>query len=145
MTSDEIAGLLKAKHPNCICVEELRISSGASRGSGQRIDLWAMEEWPSKGFKRVAYEVKISRGDYLREIRDPLKRRGAKLVAQEFYFVAPDGVIKPEEVPYDCGLIVVRDGELVIEVDAPQLPDSAPTWGFVVSLVRSARGLGGGR
>lgn len=47
-----------------------------------------------------AYEVKVSRGDYLRDD----KWRGYLAFCNEFYFVCPDGLIKPEEVPEGAGL-----------------------------------------
>lgn len=42
-----------------------------------RVDAFAMHHHPSKNNRRRAYEVKISRADFLRDIRQPLKHRAA--------------------------------------------------------------------
>jgi len=49
--------------------------------------------------KRVCYEVKTSRGDFLSELKQPLKRRLGMRYSNEFYFVTPAGLVKAEEIP----------------------------------------------
>ena len=39
--------------------------------------------------KRVCYEVKTSRADFLSELKQPLKRRIGMRYSNEFYFVTP--------------------------------------------------------
>lgn len=39
--------------------------------------------------KRVCYEVKISRADFLSELKQPIKRRIGLRYSNEFYFVTP--------------------------------------------------------
>jgi hypothetical protein len=49
----------------------------------------------------VGYEIKISRGDMRRELLDPGKRRFGVAMCNEFYFAAPQGLLKPEEIAYN--------------------------------------------
>ncbi len=64
-------------------------------GYGARtMDAWAMNCWESTGFRKIAFEVKVSRSDFLRELKDPRKREPAMKVSHQFYFVAPAGMIR---------------------------------------------------
>ncbi|WP_454727874.1 MULTISPECIES: hypothetical protein [Cupriavidus] len=51
-------------------------------------------------------EVKVSRADFLADAAKPEKRAGYAAVSDALYYVAPAGIIRPEEVPEGCGLIV---------------------------------------
>jgi len=118
---------------------ELRIGTGYGREAEQRIDAWAMALWPSAQFKRVAYEVKISRSDFLREIKDPGKRRRAMVFSNEFYFATPFGLLKESEIPPECGLVEIRpDGRLRTVVDAPHRDTPPPSWRFMAAIIRRA-------
>lgn len=123
--------------------EELRLSTGFTGKRGeQRIDLWTMEMVPSKKHWRVAYELKVSRADWLKEKKDPLKRRGARLLSNQFYYVTPPGLITPDEIPIDCGLLEHQEPgrlghRMRVVVDAPKFDAEPPPWGFVASMMRS--------
>lgn len=72
----------------------------------RRVDAWAIKkQFPS--FERRAYEVKVSRSDFFSEVHNPEKRQPALEISNRFYFVAPCGLILPNELPSDCGLIEV--------------------------------------
>ncbi|MBE0533692.1 MAG: hypothetical protein IH626_22950 [Rhodospirillales bacterium] len=74
--------------------------------TGRRLDLFCIATAPSKrNCQRVGIEVKISRSDWLRELRTPEKRRVALRICNKFYIAAPVGVVKPEELPDGIGLI----------------------------------------
>ena len=49
--------------------------------------------------RRICYEVKTSRADYLDELKHPLKRRIGMRYSNEFYFVTPADLVKPAEIP----------------------------------------------
>jgi hypothetical protein len=85
-----------------------------------RIDAYAVRCWAGGiGHRRVAMEVKVSRSDFLSEIRKPAKRANALDVSHEFYFVTPYALVRPDEVPDECGLMFVKDGRTKIAKRAP--------------------------
>ena len=53
----------------------------------QRLDAFALNTLPHTAMKRVCYTVKTSRGDFLAELKRPLKRRIGMRYSNEFYFV----------------------------------------------------------
>lgn len=148
---------------NCLFFPELRIGAGYGKDAEQRIDAWVMFTYASKQFHRIAFEIKVSRSDFLGELRKPIKRRYALLLSNEFYFATPPGLIKPGELPPECGLIEVyesasdalsaqygntgdmyglqqnRPGDrLWFKHPAPYRDTHPPSWRFVAALVRRA-------
>lgn len=126
-----------------IAFDELRVGTGYGKDAEQRLDFWAMRALPSARFLRVACEIKISRSDFLAEIRKPEKRRRALLLSNEFYFVAPHGLIKVEELPPEAGLIETHlpgelPGSIHNLVAAPWRDTPGPSWQFLAALVRRA-------
>jgi hypothetical protein len=89
--------------------------------------------------KRICYEVKISRSDYLCEMKHPLKRRLGLRYSNEFYFVTPAGMLDAGEVPVECGLIEVGAGFPHVRIPAPWRETPGPTWQFVASMIRNQR------
>jgi len=77
------------------------------------IDAFAINLWPSKNHRRIAYEIKISRADFLKELKSPDKRQWALEMSNQFYFVAPQGIIKNDELPDGCGLLEASDNKLI--------------------------------
>lgn len=147
MRSQEvIESLVKYKYPSAThgYVTEFKPSSGLS-GANRRIDLYAIECAPSKGCPKHAVEVKVSRQDWLAELKQPMKRRMAMDVSNYFWFAAPAGIIKVEELPSQCGLIEIADhdhwGRLYPHVKHPaEYRDPCrPTWSFIATLMRRMR------
>ena len=140
-TTQTILQMLKAMHSQSrgrdewALFPELNIGTGAK--GGRWIDLWAVNMYPSTGNKKIAYEIKVSRGDFLRELEDPTKRSGAETVANECYFVAPAALINPKELPVGWGLIELTTSGLRKKVAAPhhevRLPEA-----FIYSILRRA-------
>lgn len=130
-----------AHSDNCLALAELRVGTGYGKDADQRIDFWAMEAIPSKRFRRVAYEIKVSRSDWLNELKRPRKRNRALLVSNEFYFVTLPGIIKAGELPPEAGLIETGERwrgnlELTTKHPAPWRDGYPPSWQFLAAVAR---------
>jgi hypothetical protein len=134
--------------------EELRVGTGYRntwKGSGhehnnpqQSIDAYALNMYAGKDFQAISFEIKVSRADFLREIAQPLKRAQAVALSNQFYFVAPKGMIKPEEIPSDTGLMEVDENlNIRIKVQAPIQQKEPPSWRFIASIARRVARLEG--
>ena len=84
---------------------ELRNGTGF-RSNERYLDAFAMQTWPSKKWARYAYEIKISRGDFINELKKPDKRAWGMEISNEFWFVCAPGIANPNEIPENCGLLV---------------------------------------
>lgn len=106
----------------------------------QSIDAWAMATWPSQKFRRVAYEIKVSRTDWVREVTHPRKREAAMALSNQFYFICPAGVIHDDEIPEGCGLVVVTAASktLWFSKQAPFREAAPLPMSFVAMILRRA-------
>jgi len=122
-TAGEILALLRARYPadEWIFFQELRIGTGYGGDAEQEIDAWAMNTWPSKNFLKIAFEIKIYRSDFLKELHDPAKRQPALSVSNQFYFIGPTGLMSKHETPEECGSMEVSlNGTIKIIKNAPE-------------------------
>lgn len=93
--------LLRQRHAGDVFVEECK--DGPTQVSGVRhvrLDAWAMPKSWSKPDTH-GYELKVSRKDFLRDE----KWRDYLRLCHRFWFVCPRGMIQPEELPQDVGLL----------------------------------------
>ena len=131
----QIVELLRHRHspPEWACFTELADGTGSVGG---RMDVYAINLWPSKSRKKVAYEVKVSRADFAHELKDPRKRRFAETVADECYFAMPSGLVQNDEIPEGWGLMVLHKNGLKILKRARQRNIQDLPFGFVCSIAR---------
>lgn len=144
-----------------IFLRELRVGTGFHGNAAQRLDAFALNCLPHTSMRRVCYEVKISRADFLCELKQPLKRRTGLRYSNEFYFVTPAGLLNTSELPIECGLIEVgtfaeeersiahaQSGALVhfepnhgtycrVTVPASWRDTPGPTWQFLAGMLRN--------
>lgn len=128
----DLEALIAARYPAGEWAVVFELSQGTGfKGQNGRIDAGVFGCWPSKGFIRIALEVKRSRGDFLRELDKPVKRRFAEEHFHQTYFVVPHGLVKPEEVPESWGLLVastkgdkLRRAKVAMDREVPAMPES---------------------
>ncbi len=118
LTSTDVLNILQKMYSGSgwVLIRELKLGTGKAkrdpargqpRRIKQRMDAWAYNTWPSTP-EIVAFEVKVSRADFLAELATPEKRRAAMELSNRFYFVVgPDVLHSVSEVPEGCGLLVV--------------------------------------
>ncbi len=129
-------------------------------GWEQRIDAYALHTWPSQQYRRIAYEVKVTRSDLRRELEHPAKQDAALAVSNLLYLVLDYDVRYDDlTVPPAWGIMQLRypqqsfdekDGTpasdrratLVIVRDAQWRGTDRPGFGFMLSLARNLQGPG---
>lgn len=85
-----------------VCFPEFRDEAGFD--GTRSIDMLVIGVTSGSRFRRIAFEIKTSRSDFLREIADPIKSRAALYHTHQFYFAAPPGLIAAAELPLFAGL-----------------------------------------
>lgn len=142
---------------------ELRVGTGRRNGGAQRLDAFALNTLPHTAMRRVCYEVKTSRSDFLLELKHPLKRRIGMRYSNEFYFVTPAALVNASEIPADCGLVEAgyatpvewrhligrhagffnydcdNRAYCMIAIPAPWRDTPGPTWQLVAAMLRNQR------
>lgn len=136
-----------AKHTEASMIELLHERYGTrSQGNGQRYvamshvrsdagfdaqrtaDFMALDLWPSKGLILHGHEVKISRSDWLNELKDP-EKAGAFIPHVDYWWlvIADKAMVKDGELPANWGMMAIgTDGKLRVIKQAPRLRELVP-------------------
>lgn len=115
------------------------VSSSTGGGANARADALVMSLWPSRGLEMIGIEVKVSRGDWLREKKDPLKSSHIQRFCDRWYLAIDDAeIVKDGELPTTWGLLGPKGGKVVELVKAPKLEPEQMSRAFIASILRNA-------
>ena len=114
--------------------------SDRTGGASRYADGVAMNLYPSRGLEIRGFEIKIHRGDLIKELKTPDKAEEIARFCNSWYLVTPEKLVKPEdEIPAGWGIIEVKDDESLRQVKKPLHRDAdMVTKDFVASLLRRA-------
>lgn len=108
-TAADVFSALSVIHPGPEEWVLLREVPDATSWSKTRTaDAIAFGCWRSVGIAIHGYEIKVARADWLREIQQPEKSEAFVQRCNYWWVAAPEGVVKPEEMPANWGLREVR-------------------------------------
>lgn len=130
MTAVEPAWDVPGKWTEALVLDALRTTYSQASGNGERFafathvrsgagfgdnysvrtaDAVAMDLWPSAGLLLHGHEVKVSRSDWLSELKDPTKCEGVKRYMDRWWLVVSErSIVRTDELPAGWGLKVVR-------------------------------------
>lgn len=141
MRTPEVKSILRAR----FCSPEWAIffEVGDGTGSSQRrwADAVAMNMYPSRGLEIHGFEIKVSRSDWLRELKNPEKSSTVQQYCDRWWIVAPKDIIKPGELPPTWGHYDVTPGGIRQLVAAPKLDAIPTTRAFMAAMMRRASGV----
>lgn len=102
-------------------------------------DALAMNLYPSRGLEIHGVEIKVSRSDWLRELKDPEKSAPIQQYCDRWWLAVDDAaIVKEGELPVTWGLLVLqKGGKLVQKIAAPKLESKPVTREFLASIFRS--------
>lgn len=85
------------------------VRSHAGFDAKRTADFIAMDLWPSSGLLLHGHEVKVSRSDWLRELKDPSKADEFIPYVNHWWLVVPDAaIVRDGELPDGWGLLAMR-------------------------------------
>lgn len=99
-----------------------------------------MSLYPSRGLELHGLEIKVSRNDWLRELKDPSKAEEIARHCDRWWLVVGDAaIVQPGELPPTWGLLVPRGKALVVKTEAPPLTDGPGplTRPFLAAILRN--------
>lgn len=120
------------------------VKSGMGYSDGQRTaDFVAADKRPGIPYGTtlalIGHEVKVSRSDWLSELKDLDKSQAIKRYMHHWYLVVPDAaIVKPGELPEGWGLLVSSGAGLRAKVKAPRLDPEPVPFDFTISLMAAA-------
>ncbi len=140
ITSAGVVNLLRERYsPGVhITLEEVRDAAGFS--ASRSCDVLSLGTWPSRGLTLRGFEVKVSRSDWLREVRDPSKAETFAPYCDEWYIAAGSSkIVQMDELPETWGLLVVKGSRLECVKAATKNANPEPIdRGLLVALLKRA-------
>lgn len=139
MRTPDIKAALRAR----FCAPEWALFFEVADATGARHQRWAdavaMNLYPSRGLEVHGFEIKASRSDWLRELKNPEKSAPVQRYCDRWWIVAPAGVIAEGELPPTWGQYEAQPGgKLRQVVAAPKLEAQPVTRDFIAAMLRRA-------
>ncbi len=135
--TEQLRALLRKKYamPEYFLAEEVRDAAGFD---GRRsVDALAMGMWAGRGLHITGFEIKSSRGDWLKEKKNPEKAEAINQYCDHWFIVASPDIVKLEELPLSWGLMVPNGNGLKVVKAAPKNEHAVPlTRSFVAAFIR---------
>ncbi|WP_447979066.1 hypothetical protein [Candidatus Nitrospira bockiana] len=141
MTSTDVVKALRDRFPKqeYAFLPQVRNGTGFSK-MPRTADVMVMGLWPSRGLELQGFEIKVHRGDWLREKRNPEKAEEIAQYCDRWWIVADDAtVVQKEEMPPGWGLLVLDGGKLRVKKEAPKLKAKPITREFLAAMLRKAQ------
>jgi hypothetical protein len=121
--------------PRYICAEHVRNAAGFN--ATRTADMIVQDLWPSTGMEIHGIEVKVSRSDWLCELKAPEKAQAFRRFCHRWWLAVPDAKIVQHDLPAGWGLLAIRGGKLVAVVTAPKLTPEPMPRSMQVALLRA--------
>lgn len=136
VSSADIRAALLLRYPKAS--HALVFEVAPETGGGTRYaDAVAVGLWKSHGHKIEGFEIKVSRSDFLNELKQPEKSQPVFRYCNLWWLVTPKGLVQPDELPENWGLLELQDsGSLRERVKPGKLKPDPITVGFFASLMR---------
>jgi hypothetical protein len=136
MHTEEIRQLLRRRYaPSAYALFE-EVGDATGHDGSRFADAVAISIWPSRGLDISGFEIKVSLGDWNKELADPTKADAISQYCDYWWVVAPKGVVPIETVPSTWGLMEVSKRGLHAEKIATKLEAKPLTRHFVAAMLR---------
>lgn len=127
LKTSEVIERLGAKYPSPQYGFITQVRSGTGAYAARTADAMAMSVWPSRGLHITGFEVKVSRTDWLKELKQPEKAEELAIYCHYWYMVFGDETIyRPEEIPQKWGVMVPFGKGLKVVKEAPFSNEALP-------------------
>ena len=116
------------------------VNEGTGGAMGRRADAVCLNIWPSKGYAIHGFEIKVTRADFLHEMKDITKADAVGKFCDFWWLAVPKGIARVDELPASWGLMELHANGLKIKKQAPKREDVTDfTRPFLASLLRKSR------
>lgn len=137
-TSADIRVALKKRFPHPEFGIVFEVAQGTGWKANRHLDAMAMGVWPSRGLVLHGIEIKVSRGDWRRELAVPEKAEQLARFCDFFWLAAPEDIIPVDQLPLNWGLLELKNGKLVQAKAAEKLAATPHTKDLLAAVFRAA-------
>lgn len=137
MTTSDLRAMISVSFPAASYATMWEVADSTGAGAGRHADAVIASLWPSRGLTLEGIEIKVSRGDWLRELKNPEKAEPIFRFCDYWTIVAAPGVVMDGELPPTWGLMVPKANKLVRKVRSPRLEPKQISRPFLAALLRA--------
>lgn len=113
------------------------VANGTGGHQRRYADAVAMNLYPSRGLEINGVEVKVSRSDWLRELKNPKKAEDVYRYCDRWWLAVSDpNIVQMGELPATWGLMVLTGKSLKVATQAPKLEPVPLDRTFFAALAR---------
>lgn len=139
VTAADVRAAVREHYGDSAAIFDEVANGSGTRREHRRADCIAMGLWPSRGLHLSGIEIKVSRSDWLNELKRPAKAESiAKYCDFWWLAVAEETIVREGELPANWGLFVLASGRLKIVTHARKLEPEPLDRGFIAALLRRA-------
>lgn len=136
MNATEIITALRKRYPPPAWAFLCEVSNAAGANRNRSADCIAMSLWPSRGLELHGIEVKVYRGDWLRELKKPDKAESIWARCDRWWVATSPDVVQPGELPPTWGHLIVNGRGATVATEAPKLEPKPLDRNFLAALLR---------
>jgi hypothetical protein len=137
--AEELRTRLRRKFPADQYAMMYEVRDGAGHSANRSADVMMIGLWPSRGCLIEGMELKISRGDWLRELKRPEKAEAFVPYCDRWWVIASDAaIVKLEEVPATWGLMICAGRGVKVVKDAPKLEAKPVDRSLLAAMMKRA-------
>jgi len=141
-TASDLKRMLREKYPHPGFATFAEVGNGTGARAYRHADTVVCSLFPSAGLWIAGFEIKVSRGDWLNELKQPEKADAIARHCNYWWIVAPDmKIVNPEEAPPHWGVMTVHGGALRVKRQAKHAErgdDTKIDRAFAAALFRAA-------
>lgn len=134
MKSSDVINLLRIKYPKDMGFVFLEQVANKNGFVNRYADAIVMNVWQSR-FQIIGIEVKVSRSDWLAELKKPDKADVIFQYCDLWYVATPEGIIKPGELPPTWGHLECKD-KVYVRAESARNDHRRLDDAFVSSIIR---------
>ncbi len=138
ITAADIRAAIRRAYPENEYALGWEVAAATGHNARRHLDCVCMSLWPSRGLTLHGLEIKVSRADWRRELKEPAKAEELARYLDLFSIVAPAGVVPVDELPPAWGLIELK-GERLVTAKAAKPTEAEPVnRPFLAAMMRAA-------
>lgn len=142
VTSAHVRNALKLRYPKDSHALLWEVPPGTGMNGGRYTDAVAVGLYASHGHKIEGIEIKVSRSDFLHEMKQPEKSAPVFKFCTHWWLACPQGMVHPDELPSTWGMLeLMPNGTMRTRHKAPKLTPAPVTLAFFAALCRRHAGL----
>lgn len=140
MNTNELMTMLRERYPKDAYAFFTEVPDGTGGNCRRHCDALVMSLWPSRGLTLTGFELKVSRGDWIKELKQPAKADSIARYCDFWYLVVSDEkIVQRGELPATWGLMMPVGGKLKVKTEATKLEAEPISRKFIAGLFRAAQ------